>query len=258
MSRPGRRAAGVVAAFGCLGVLAAGCGSPPGESDVLASDLESRMPWEVHPPASTPSPTESALPSGPEAVPTREGGADDGGEDADPTSDPTPDASGDAGSDDADGSGDTEGSDEPDDGEDKTQGSDDTPDAGATGLEVEVVTRTEQIRADNGCENGLTVNDRLVAAARAHSADMAERDYFDHSSPEGDGPGDRAAEAGYDAWGGENIAFGYPTAQAVVDAWMDSAGHRANILNCGFVAIGVGAIADDDGAIYWTQTFGWE
>ena len=87
---------------------------------------------------------------------------------------------------------------------------------------------------------------------------MAARDYFDHESPEGDGPGDRAAAQGYPDWSGENIAMGYATAESVVAGWMDSRGHRRNILECGSVAIGVGAVdsGDPQRGIYWTQMFG--
>lgn len=118
-----------------------------------------------------------------------------------------------------------------------------------------MVLHTNIERARNGCPRMLRSDDRLVAAARGHSADMAARDYFDHVSPEGEGPGDRAAAQGYTQWSGENIALGHPSAEAVVDGWMDSDGHRANILNCESRAIGVGAV-DSSRGIYWTQMFG--
>lgn len=54
---------------------------------------------------------------------------------------------------------------------------------------------------------------------------------------------------------GENIAYGQPTAQAVMDAWMNSPGHRANILNRSYTQIGVGAVSDSNGILYWTQDF---
>jgi uncharacterized protein YkwD len=124
-------------------------------------------------------------------------------------------------------------------------------------LEYEVVVLTNAERAADGCDVALRVDERLVAAAQGHSADMAERDYFDHDSPEGDGPGDRTAAEGYTEWSGENVALGYATAEAVMEGWMDSKGHRRNILNCDSVAIGVGAV-DSDRGIYWTQVFGYE
>jgi uncharacterized protein YkwD len=122
--------------------------------------------------------------------------------------------------------------------------------------ENEVVRLTNAERADEGC-GPLRVDDRLRTAARRHSKDMAERGYFDHNSPDGTTPWDRMRAAGYDAPGGENIAMGYPTAESVVDAWMDSRGHRENILNCRFEAIGVGVYFGDERGPWATQDFGY-
>ncbi|WP_304454099.1 CAP domain-containing protein [Nocardiopsis sp. YSL2] len=115
-----------------------------------------------------------------------------------------------------------------------------------------VVELVNSERADAGC-GSLRVDDRLTAAAQEHSEDMDARGYMAHESPEGEGPGDRAARHGYDAWGAENVAKGQQNAQQVMDAWMNSPGHRANILNCDLVAIGVGESGNA-----WTQLFGWE
>lgn len=123
-------------------------------------------------------------------------------------------------------------------------------------LAAEVVELTNAERVAEGCAE-LRPDDRLREAALAHSSDMAERDYLSHVSPEGDGPGDRAAAAGYQRWSGENIARGYATAEDVVDGWMDSEGHRKNILSCDSAAIGVG-VAEGDQGPYWTQLFGYE
>lgn len=123
-------------------------------------------------------------------------------------------------------------------------------------LEDEAVELTNKERERRGC-GPLKTNDRLRTAARGHSEDMAARDYFNHTSPDGDGPGERAEAAGYDAWGGENIAMGYASAEDVVAGWMNSEGHRENILNCDFQAIGVG-LADSARGEYWTQMFGYE
>ncbi|MBD0293379.1 MAG: CAP domain-containing protein [Jiangellaceae bacterium] len=122
-------------------------------------------------------------------------------------------------------------------------------------LAAEVVKLSNAERDKAGCDAPLRVDDRLVAAARGHSEDMAARDYFDHVSPEGDGPGERTAAEGYPQWSGENLALGYSTAEDVVAGWMRSDGHRRNILNCDSVAVGVGA-ADSEKGIYWTQIFG--
>ncbi|MFF9474117.1 CAP domain-containing protein [Streptomyces roseolus] len=109
-------------------------------------------------------------------------------------------------------------------------------------------------RAKAGC-GPLTANATLARAAQAHSDDMAARDFFDHTNPDGAGPGDRVTAAGY-PWStyGENIAMGQRTPEQVMEAWMNSPGHRANILNCDFKELGVGI--HDDGGPYWTQVFG--
>ncbi len=88
---------------------------------------------------------------------------------------------------------------------------------------------------------------------------MAAQNYFDHTALDGRSPGDRIAAAGYEAWSwGENIAAGYTSPQSVVDGWMNSPGHRANILNSGFCDIGVGYAYDGEShyRYYWTQNFG--
>jgi uncharacterized protein YkwD len=130
------------------------------------------------------------------------------------------------------------------------------PPSKQTAFEDEVVRLTNAERAEEGCE-ALRIDDRLRTAAREHSTDMAERGYFDHESPEGTSPWDRMRAAGYDAPGGENIAMGYPSPEAVVDAWMDSRGHRENILNCRFEAIGVGVHFGSERGPWWTQDFGY-
>ena len=91
-------------------------------------------------------------------------------------------------------------------------------------------------------------------AAQAHSDDMAAQDYFSHTSLDGRTFTDRVLAAGYPSPGGENIAQGQQGARAVHDAWMNSEGHRANILNCAFTAIGVGL---HEGTWTWTQNFGY-
>ncbi|MGH3488772.1 MAG: CAP domain-containing protein [Actinopolymorphaceae bacterium] len=130
------------------------------------------------------------------------------------------------------------------------------PPSEQTAFENEVVRLTNAERSEAGC-GALRTDDRLRTAARGHSKDMAERGYFDHTSPEGTTPWDRMRAAGYDAPGGENIAMGYPTAEAVVEAWMDSEGHRENILNCRFEAIGVGVYFGNERGPWATQNFGY-
>jgi uncharacterized protein YkwD len=129
-----------------------------------------------------------------------------------------------------------------------------TPPA-AAGPVAEVLRLVNAQRASAGC-GALTVDSRLAAAAQAHSADMAANEYFSHTGRNGSDVGDRVDAAGY-RWSnvGENIAKGQPTPAAVMQAWMNSSGHRANILNCRFRNIGIG-LAYDGRSPVWTQNFG--
>jgi uncharacterized protein YkwD len=112
-----------------------------------------------------------------------------------------------------------------------------------------------QDRRRGGCPL-LSLDERLNAAANQHAADMARRGYFAHDSPNGDGPGDRVRRAGY-AWQryGENIAKGMGTAYEVVDSWMRSPEHRANILDCRLDQMGLGLAVSRDRTAYWVQDF---
>jgi uncharacterized protein YkwD len=121
--------------------------------------------------------------------------------------------------------------------------------------EAKVVTLTNTARTQNGCA-ALKVDARLTTAARAHSADMVQRNYFAHNTPEGTTFVTRVRNAGYPKPTGENIAWGYRTPDAVMSAWLNSPGHRANILNCKSTTIGVGLAKKPDGTPYWTQEFG--
>jgi uncharacterized protein YkwD len=123
-------------------------------------------------------------------------------------------------------------------------------------LEQRVVVLTNAERAKHGC-GALRGDSRLANAARAHSTDMAVHKYFDHNSQDGTTPWTRIKRAGYVQPGAENIAMGYPTAAAVMQGWMNSPGHRANILNCKLRALGVGVHSGGSGGPWWTQDFGW-
>jgi uncharacterized protein YkwD len=128
--------------------------------------------------------------------------------------------------------------------------------AGLSPFAAEVLRLTNEQRAANGCRP-LAANATLTAVAQAHSADMAARDYFSHDSLSGQSPFDRMDAAGYRfTSAAENIAAGQPTPATVVTAWMNSAGHRANILNCGYREIGVGYATGGSYGTYWTQDFG--
>ncbi|MFF0474884.1 CAP domain-containing protein [Streptomyces sp. NPDC004284] len=119
----------------------------------------------------------------------------------------------------------------------------------------DVVALANAEREKAGCEP-LRSEDRLRAAAQGHADDMAERDYYEHHSPEGRDAGDRMSGAGYawSAWG-ENIHRGPKTPARAMEDWMDSPGHRANILNCSFKDIGVGVTLAANGP-WWVQDFG--
>ncbi|MFF5294046.1 CAP domain-containing protein [Paractinoplanes globisporus] len=126
-----------------------------------------------------------------------------------------------------------------------------------TSYENEVVRLTNVQRTAKGCP-ALRIDDRLVKAARGHSADMVTENYFSHTGSDGSNFVAREVAAGYPRRGAsaENIAWGYRTPKDVVTGWMNSSGHRANILNCGSVAVGVGLAYTNGGAAYWTQDFG--
>jgi len=115
-----------------------------------------------------------------------------------------------------------------------------------------------EFRSDNGV--GLLVwCSALASSALGHSVDMANRQFFDHVNPDGDDPFARMLAASYGENGGENIAVGYESVALVMEAWIDSPGHRANLLEPGFVDFGEGHITGDymgSPAIYWTQNFG--
>ncbi|MFF7091100.1 sigma-70 family RNA polymerase sigma factor [Streptomyces rubradiris] len=123
------------------------------------------------------------------------------------------------------------------------------------GTVAQVVALVNEERAAAGC-GPVTEDPQLDRAAQGHSDDMAARGFFDHTNPDGAGPGERVTAAGY-RWStyGENIARGQQTPRAVMDSWMHSPGHRANILNCSFKNIGVG-VHNGSGGPWWTQNFG--
>ncbi|WP_411072846.1 CAP domain-containing protein [Streptomyces sp. cmx-4-25] len=121
--------------------------------------------------------------------------------------------------------------------------------------EAEVLRLVNAERATVGC-TPVTADARLASLAGAFSADMAARGFFDHTDPDGDTPWARAQKAGVPTLAGENIARGQVDAAAVMESWMNSDGHRANILNCDFKTMGVGVYFGDGGP-WWTQDFGY-
>ncbi|MFB7462650.1 CAP domain-containing protein [Streptomyces sp. NPDC056224] len=127
------------------------------------------------------------------------------------------------------------------------------PTAGPSGPIAEVVALVNKERAKAGC-SALTVNEKLTAAALNHSKDMAAHSNMSHTGSDGSNPGERITRAGY-TWMtyGENVAYGYSTPEQVMTGWMNSPGHKENILNCAFKEIGVGLAQPNS---YWTQDFG--
>ncbi|MGW5046606.1 CAP domain-containing protein [Streptomyces griseoluteus] len=125
--------------------------------------------------------------------------------------------------------------------------------ATASGDVARIVELVNAERAKAGC-SPVALNSTLTKAAQDHSADMAAHNTMSHTGSDGSDPGSRITAAGY-RWSayGENVAYGYSTPEQVMAGWMNSPGHRENILNCSFKEIGVGLAQPGS---YWTQDFG--
>lgn len=142
----------------------------------------------------------------------------------------------------------------------------DTPPADNSQTPTSNIDKTKLLQLVNnlrqqGCTCGSTAmpavpalvwNDLLENAAKGHSQDMHDKNYFAHNSQDGRTFSQRITAAGY-AWAscGENIAKGYPTEEAVMTGWRNSEGHCKNIMGASFKEMGVGKVGD-----YWTQVFG--
>ena len=125
-------------------------------------------------------------------------------------------------------------------------------DSNVLNYEKEVVRLVNEIRKERGLAE-LTYNWELSRVARYKSQDMKDNRYFSHTSPVYGSPFQMMKNFGITyRTAGENIAKGQTSPQAVVDAWMNSSGHRANILNASFTEIGVGYVTTGN---YWTQMF---
>jgi len=117
----------------------------------------------------------------------------------------------------------------------------------------QVLTLVNQERSKAGLKP-LKLNSTLTKSAQAKSQDMHDKKYFDHNSPTYGTPFQMMNKFGYKySYAGENIAMGQKTPKEVMTAWMNSAGHKANILNSNYTEIGIGYVADGN---YWTQQFG--
>jgi uncharacterized protein YkwD len=124
-------------------------------------------------------------------------------------------------------------------------------------LEAEVIAELNAERQRRG-RPLLATDDRLTAAARAHSRDMAEVGFFDHTGSDGSHAGDRISDQGY-RWRfyAENIACGQRSADEVVTGWMASRVHRRKILSREAEQVGVGSVSVEGSpcTVYWTAVF---
>jgi len=141
------------------------------------------------------------------------------------------------------------------------------PTPGAASLEEKILALVNQYRAMGAmCGDKafppappMTMNAALQTAARGHSADMAAKNYFDHTSPDGTQPGQRMKGAGFfGSYSGENIAAGNDSAESTMGQWMKSPGHCSNIMDKDFKYLGVGYGQNPSAKYkhYWTQNFG--
>lgn len=120
---------------------------------------------------------------------------------------------------------------------------------------LRVLELVNEERAKEGLK-ALVLDDALCAVAQQHCDDMVARSFFDHINPDGESPFDRMENNGI--WymaAGENIAAGQRTPEAVMESWMNSPGHRANILSSDYGKIGIAYTNGGDFKIYWTQCF---
>ncbi|WP_030411829.1 CAP domain-containing protein [Streptomyces sp. NRRL S-1448] len=125
--------------------------------------------------------------------------------------------------------------------------------APASGAAASILKLVNSERSKAGC-SPLKLNAKLTKAAQDHSKDMAAHGNMSHTGSDGSDPGQRITRAGYN-WSayGENVAYGYSSPASVMKGWMNSPGHKRNILDCSFKELGVGLAQPGD---YWTQDFG--
>lgn len=129
-----------------------------------------------------------------------------------------------------------------------------------------VLASVNALRAKAGC-GPLKLNKALMAAAQTHATNMAEQDFFGHTGKDGRGFASRIRKQGYTyGLAAENIAAGQPTVERAIKAWLESPGHRRNILNCKFRDTGIAMVYQPDDRplrgqsrglrYYWVQLFG--
>jgi uncharacterized protein YkwD len=123
-------------------------------------------------------------------------------------------------------------------------------------FDQEILNLVNQERAKVGADP-LKINEQLDVAADLHTLDQASMNNMSHTGSNGSNLGDRIKDAGYlFSSAGENVAYGYGDAATVVTGWMNSEGHRQNILNPGYTEIGIGYAQGANGQPFWTQDFG--
>lgn len=129
-------------------------------------------------------------------------------------------------------------------------------DTRSTSVIQEVVNLVNQERRKAG-KSPLRIHSRLNASAQAHSNDMARNNFMSHTGSDGSSPFDRMKRYGYNyRTAAENIAAGQSSPQDVMRSWMNSPGHRKNIINGNFRDIGIGYARGGRYGTYWTQNFG--
>lgn len=122
-------------------------------------------------------------------------------------------------------------------------------------IENEVIRLVNVERSKNGL-TALRGNWQLSRIARYKAENMRDKNYFSHTSPDYGSPFDMIKNFGISfSAAGENIAMGQQNASSVMTSWMNSTGHRQNILNTGYTEIGVGIAKTSNGSIYWVQQF---
>lgn len=138
---------------------------------------------------------------------------------------------------------------------------------GAAGIQAEVLQRVNALRAAGAvcggdtfpATNAVSWNAQLLQAALGHSADMAQKNYFSHTSQDGRTLGQRVTAAGY-VWSnvGENIAAGQQSVEQVVTGWANSPGHCRNLMNANFRDVAVACVRNNssDFRLYWTMNLG--
>ena len=138
---------------------------------------------------------------------------------------------------------------------------------GAAGIQAEILQRVNTLRAAGAvcgstayaATTALTWNTQLLQAARGHSTDMAQNNYFSHTSLDGRTLAQRVLATGYSYMAlGENIAAGQTSVESVMTAWINSPGHCQNLMSPAFRDIGVACVRNEAAAyrLYWTMNLG--